>query len=290
MQRNRHLPRLLQAIVLAILLLVISLAVAPVAQAEPSSPDSSAGHLVVNYTDNNIGEPPLLNSTQTTVQGTHTPDGRGCRFPFPDLKLAASQQMIAAQLVSTDYTTCTEAVKIGTPASTSTDNSGMDSASQAATARTAPAAGAKTSAKADADSAATLATGSGSAYFAVRWFDVVGLQVTGTRSNVSWAWNGSCVTASSGSGSYYWRSGTGWLRDSYDAYIYKYCSHSTVRTDAVYKNGAFCWPGTVWNYNYDVEVRAWYNGTLGGSVGSTYTTYPFACPTLHWKQYLVRVT
>jgi hypothetical protein len=274
MRRKRHLPRLLPTIVLAILLLAISLAVAPVAQAQPNSSDSSAGHLVVNYTNDNTGEPPLLNSTQTTLQGTHTSDGLGCQFSFPDLSLAQGQQAVGAQLVSTDYTTCTEVVETGTPATIPTDDSGMDSATQDAASGTATASSADTSAEASPYSATTASSGSGSAYFVVRWFDVVGLKVTGTRSNVSWSWNGSCVTSSSGSATYYWRTGSGWLRDTYGSWIYRYCSHSTVSTDAIYKNGAFCWPGTVWNYNYDVQVRGWYNGTLGGSVGSTYTSVP----------------
>src|SRR5262245_36306454 len=91
-------------------------------------------------------------------------------------------------------------------------------------------------------------------------------------------------------GSHWWRSGSGWTKYSSKAVIYRACSPSTVRTDTTYRNGAFCWPGVVWNVNQDVEVRAWNNGALGGSVGSTYAIYAFACPTLHWKQFLVRVT
>ena len=38
----------------------------------------------------------------------------------------------------------------------------------------------------------------------------------------------------------------------------------------------------------NVELRVWYNSTLGGSVARIWTTYSFACPTLHYHQELRR--
>ena len=277
------------------LIALLPVFVANSGQAQAAIPTTQPRHLVIDYstTDSSSAtsedDIPLTDSYEVTLEGTPSIiEGDACDLPWPELELAPDQQAVAAYLVSIDYTSCNEVVKIGTPTSTFTDYSGMDSATEDPVDGTATVASAKTSPKASPDSATTLY--SSSAYFRVAWYDVVGLKVNEDRSNISWAWDRTCVRASSGSGNWWWRSGTGWSLYSHDAYIYRYCSHTTVRTDATFRNGAFCWPGVVWTYDRDVEVRGWYNGGLGGSVGSTWTSYPFACPTLHWKQFLVRVT
>ena len=50
----------------------------------------------------------------------------------------------------------------------------------------------------------------------------------------------------------------------------------------------FCWPGTVWSYYDNVTVAGRYNGYLVGWVDRTWTTYPFACPTLQYHTQLKR--
>jgi hypothetical protein len=110
-----------------------------------------------------------------------------------------------------------------------------------------------------------------SAYDRVWWKDVVNLKVTETRSNITWGYNGSCTTSVSGSGYWWWRSGTGWLSSSYGKNQSRTCSVAKAWSDATYKNGAFCWPGTVRNYYDSVEVRGWYNS---GCVGAPHRQAP----------------
>lgn len=279
-----------------ILIALLAVLVSNSGQAQAAIPPTQPRPLVADSSTTTTSEDdiPLLNSYEITIQGTQTGLDTGdiytCEFPGPDLDLAPDQQAVAAYLVSVNTSNCTEVVQIGTPASTFTDSSDMDTATQDPIDLTGTGAvsSARTTAKASPDSATTLY--SSSAYFRVAWYDVIGLKVNEDRSNISWSWDRTCVRSSSGSGSWWWRSGSGWSLYSRDAYIYRYCSHTTVQTDATFRNGAFCWPGVVWTYDRDVQVRGWYNGGLGGSVGSTWTKYPFACPTLHWKQFLVRVT
>jgi hypothetical protein len=282
-----------------ILIALLAVLVSNSGQARAAIPPTQPRPLVTesSTTTTSEDEIPLLDSYEITIQGTRT-DGAAvvnipdtsdiytCEFPGPDLELAPDQQAVAAYLVSVDNSNCTEVVQIGTPASTFSDYSDMDTATQDPVdlTGTGMVSSASTTATASRDSAATLY--SSSAYFRVAWYDWLGWKVNEDRSNISWSWDQTCVRSSSGSGSWWWRSGTGWTLYSRDAYIYRYCSHSTVQTDATFRNGAFCWPrGVVWTYYRDVQVRGWYNGGLGGSVGSTWTKYPFDCPTL-----LVRVT
>jgi hypothetical protein len=240
------------------------------AAASGPSASSAQQHLTVVY---RAGEP-LRDSTVRTVAGTPTADG-GCVFRLPSLSLAAGQHAIESRQLSTDFTTCTTAVETGVPTTSSDASSG-------------PALDARSGVTTDSPASGDTILATASAYYRVWWEDVINLRVTETRSNISWGYNGSCTTSVSGYGYWWWRSGTGWLRSSYGKNQSRTCSVAKVWSDATYKNGAFCWPGTVWNYYDNVEVRGWYNGTLGGSVYRTWTTYPFACPTLHWHQQLVR--
>ena len=136
----------------------------------------------------------------------------------------------------------------------------------------------------------TKATGSSSAYYKVWWEDVINLKVTEAKSNISWAYNGSCVTAASGSLDTWWLTASGWSKYSSGSWVTTGCASRKVYSDATFKNAAFCWPGTVWNYYDDVTVQGTATNGLSGWVSSTWTTYPFACPTLHYRTQLTRVT
>ena len=241
----------------------------PAAAAPTASPD---GALVVRY-DN--GQP-LANATVQTVAGTRA-DGGGCAFRPPELSLAPGGTAIQARQIETNFSNCTTKIEIGTPRPEVTPGDGTSERELAKS----------STGKSGQGDVQVLATSS-AGYYKVWWEDVVNIDVHSVKSNVSWVWNGSCTSSSSGSADYWWRSGTGWSKYSSSVYIARSCYQARVYTDTTYRNGAFCWPGTVWSYYDNVTASGRYNGWLYGWVDNTYTTYPFACPTLHFKTELRR--
>ena len=243
----------------------------PAAASPTASPDSA---LIVTY-DN--GQP-LADASVQTVAGSRVADG-GCAFRPAELKLAPGETAVQARQIETNYSDCTTKIETGTPqAAEATPADGTSASEQAKSS-------AVTSGQAD---ASLLAATSSAGYYKVWWEDVVNIDVHSVKSNVSWVWNGSCTSSSSGSADYWWRSGTGWSKNSSSVYIARSCFQARVYTDATYRNGAFCWPGVVWSYYDNVTASGRYNGWLYGWVDSTWTTYPFACPTLHFKTELRR--
>ena len=76
----------------------------------------------------------------------------------------------------------------------------------------------------------TAATYSGSGYERAWFEDVAKLALNEVRSNVSFSYNGSCVTSASGSGYWWWRSGTGWNPPTNKGFwISTTCNNSRVR-------------------------------------------------------------
>lgn len=263
----------------AVLAVVLPLALAAPSQAGDRLYPAGAG--LTDPVDQVVAHengPPLANASIVRVQGRPTGDG-GCTFPVPELKLAPDESAIEARQIETNFTNCTAEVEIGTPLIEDETPEGGTFDSDVSV----PAGAAKAG---DAQIAATSSSG----YYRVYWEDVINLRVHEVKSNISWVWDGTCVTASSGSADYWWLSGTGWLKHSSGSWITRQCASSLVYTDATYKNGAFCWPGTVWSYYDDVRVRGRADGWLLGAVVGTWTTYPFLCPTLHYHTELRRVT
>lgn len=276
MRRSRARNRLL---ILGVLGILATLTLVPdTAAGATTQPSGTADKHVVVTPERDAK--PLLKSTFKTIKGKATVDG-GCSFRFPPLKLGPADTALESRQVSTDFTDCTTVVETGIPVEPSNASSRDEAEGTSDTERIG-----RLEAPRGPGQEAVLAVAS--AYFRVWWEDVINVRVTETRSNITWGYNGTCTTSVSGSGYWWWRSGTGWLRHAYGKNQSRTCSVAKVWSDATYKNGAFCWPGTVWNYYDNVEVRGWYNGTLGGSVARTWTTYPFACPTLHYHQQLRR--
>lgn len=239
-------------------------------------------HLVEFYSDDEL----LLDSSYLTMSGRATEEG-GCEFGFPVLSLGPDENVIHARQVATNFTECTTVIEIGVPLhAEETPNDLVDG-----TGETVEAKAVGRGAKPNLDGGfSTKATGSSSAYYKVWWEDVINLKVTEAKSNISWAYNGSCVTAASGSLDTWWLTATGWSKNSSGSWVTSGCASRTVYSDATFKNGAFCWPGTVWNYYDNVSVKGTATNGLSGWVDSTWTTYPFACPTLHYHTQLTRVT
>ena len=222
-----------------------------------------------------------LNSTKTTISGVRDADG-SCTFQPPGLMLGPGQKAVASRQLSADYTDCTTVVETGTPTVLTSPLPAADVQLDTGTsvAATAPASPTVT------DAAAATHTSQG--YYAVHWWDPPGLRVTGTYSYLRWNWNGSCTSATKGWYYTWWRSGTGWRRDSVSSTRYPACTVTKVRTSATYHNSIFCHGATVRNYVVGAEIRGWNSGGMGGSVQRTYTTYPSVCPHLHWTDQLIK--
>lgn len=221
---------------------------------------------------------PLMDSHSLTMVGRHTKDG-GCEFFYPVLTLERDQVALQARQVSTDFTNCLTVVEIGEPLLIDLDSEQLDGTSQTTLSKPLGQ---------EAKESTSLSSASGN--YKVWWEDIINLDVTSVQSNISWSYDGTCVTSASGSANYWWLTASGWSKNSSSSVITTGCASRVVKSDATYKNGAFCWPGTVWNYYDDVSVQGTKSNGLSGWVTSTYTTYPFACPTLHYKTQLTRVT
>lgn len=216
----------------------------------------------------------LQNSKVETLQGTKLKGG-GCAFKFPGLELGPDESAIESRQLSTNFKECSTVIETGVPTDGQEDSYPLDGTGETETPLV-------PNPKPQQKRAAAGASG----FYRVWWEDVINLKVTEVKSEIAWTFNGTCVTSASGSAYYWWRSGTGWLKDGSNSWISDGCASRAVNTDAVYKNGAFCWPGTVWNYYSDVVVRGRNDGSIGSSLNDTWTTYPFACPTLHYHSEL----
>ena len=219
--------------------------------------------------------PRLLNPTLQTVVGS--PLDGGCLIQPPALELGPLEAAVEQRQLSLDRATCTAVFETGTPETVVTgDEPGGVSETVIA------------DAPRDGRTLSAIAATS-SAYYEVWWEDFVNIDTTKVRSNIAWTWNGSCVTSASGSGYFWWRSGTGWSLVSRSSFITTGCTSRRVYSDAHYRNGSFCWPLPATHTYYDnVTVRGSYNGALAGWVNRTWTTGD--CLPLHRHSKLVRVT
>lgn len=252
----------------------MALLVAPSpASAAPDVPSGDAP-VIVNY----HSDRPLQNATVRTLTGIRAAAG-GCVFSFPKLELAADQTALEARQIQTNFTDCTTKVETGTPLTAADDVAGGASESQSAVTRGRP----------QSDGPAGINATSSSGYYRVWWEDVIHLRVNEVKTNVSWTWDGSCVTASNGSANYWWLTTTGWYKDSSSVFIARSCDNARVYTDAVYKNSSFC-AGTVTTSYNNVTAQGKYSGTLVGWVDGTSTSYPALCPSLHYHTEIRRVT
>lgn len=228
---------------------------------------------------------PLANSTKWLAQGTRA--GALCQFDGPAVALAPNEIAVEVRQIAIDNSNCTTVWERGVPPlseqqKTTGESSAAGLATEANTATT-------TSFEAAADVVALAASGSGSGYEKAWHTDGPGLVVNSLKSNISWAWNGSCVTSSSGSYNTTWRNSTGWEPPyGISSVISRSCANARVTSAATFKNTGFCWPITVYAYYSGIQVTGGFNGGISGGVSQVQTTG--ACLPLyeHWQ--LVRVT
>ncbi len=134
----------------------------------------------------------------------------------------------------------------------------------------------------------TAATYSGSGYERAWFEDVAKLALNEVRSNVSFSYNGSCVTSASGSGYWWWRSGTGWNPPTNKgSWISTTCNNSQVASQADYSNSGFCLGYTSNTHYRGVTVEGRYDGYLFRWVNSWWWN---ACLPFSFHANLVRVT
>lgn len=239
----------------------------------------------------------LVDSRIDTLHGTRDPGG-GCTFEFPILRLGPDETAVEARPVELDFESCDQIIEIGTPPLDSLiqpppeggassvelfdedDQGSVDSAQLATGSR---------------GSAALAASGSATAYYEVRWHDVVHATTTNTRAYLDWSWNGSCVTASDAWGYYWWLALTGWSKVSSSGYKVTSCNNVKSAVNLVhYMNNTFCAPVgvDVDTYVDDSWVRGYYNGSVNGGQVSTWTVEspgnPNSCPNLHYHTVLVK--
>lgn len=256
--------------------LVVGLLAAAVAPAAASSSPrgrlahslSPAASLVAK------NNPRLLDVRHVTVRGTNSHGT--CRFVPPRLTLAPRQKAVEADEISITPANCTSVWQIGTPTRIR-HATGLRSSSVRSHGRHAP----------RGVSPATLYSGSGYEY---AWTtDIVNITLTSDQTNISWAWDNSCVRAASGSARWTWDNVTGWSSPyNNGSWISTNCSYSDVWSQSTFKNGAFCWPSTVYNGYSGVYAEGWYDGSLYGWVNNIW--YNGSCLPLYLHSEIVRVT
>lgn len=80
-----------------------------------------------------------------------------------------------------------------------------------------------------------------SAWHRTRYRDPALLTVTRATTNVTWDYNGSCVTNSWGhTANYYWLVASGWSKTSSSISATRNCSGATTRSNSYFRNSLFC--------------------------------------------------
>jgi len=195
---------------------------------------------------------PLGNARGFVLQGTRTADG-ACHYDYPEVRLPSGVSAWEVRDVAIDPTHCKKIVEEGIPAEPDFTLADGD----------------KRITEAIAESNAVTAVGgeavtsTASGYNWTWWEDVLGIKVNQDRTNISWAYNGTCSGSGSASGEWSWAYGTGWRIVSYGGWEYESCS-----------------------YYYYYYVRAY--GYPSGSIGGTRSTDSVdECAPL-WMHYQVR--
>lgn len=230
----------------------------------------------------------LASSSTVTVAGTRTTDG--CEWETAPLELSASEVAKEARQISADWDTCSSVVEIGVPETASDDPDTADGTAEdvPAVEESPPEECRPWNCSPYGPASASASSGSGSGRYVVWWEDKIHIDVSKTRSHVTWSWNGVCTGSPRGFGSTWWRSGTGWSKLGASAYILPTCSVVRVRANATYKNDSVFCSNVVYNRYRDVTVRGYYDGRLSGFVAGTSATHCDNGPDLHWHARLIR--
>lgn len=240
--------------------------------------DATSRHIIFDH-----HAEPLIDVETMTVDGRSLPgaDG-GCEFGIPALHIDGVG-VREARPTTVDFVTCTATWEIGTPvkaegSEVATGDTGTGPATDAQ----------PRSAEAPATEVLAVAS-SKTASAKVLWHDIVHITTSRLQSNISWSYDGSRITTSSGSYSWYKATATGWFGPYNLSSIISRPSSNMhqVRTSGHFTNpGIFCTAVTVTSYIDDIRVRGYANGSFNGFVDSTWTTespswLAWKCPNLH---------
>lgn len=261
--------------------------------AHPSPAPSSRGSLTADSPSGNErvvrydheGEP-LRDVSQVDIQGRRTADYPvRCEFETPVLRLDGPGT-IEARPRSVDYSDCSAIWEVGVPLADSGEHLVENSVLPAAL----EPGDAGRGLEVDQKPLLLAASSSKSASGKVIWHDIVHLTTTRLQSNISWTYNGSQITSSTGSWNYYKLTATGW-QGPFNTSSYIGRPSNTmhyVRTSGTFVNpGVFCSQITVTTYVVNVRVLAYANGSADATVDNTWTTeepswLAWGCPNLHY--------
>jgi hypothetical protein len=253
--------------------LIVALAAVPAIATGPANaattsvrpqPHQQAGAYSVMY------RPHLLNVVYRTIHGKPGADG-SCGFAPPKLKLAPGSKAVEADEISVNYHKCISTWQVGTPTKLALPG-GRGYSSRTT--------------RVGHSLAANLTSSSG--YERAWTTDIINITLTSDQSNISWAWDNTCVRSASGSATWTWHSSTGWSSPyNNGAWISTNCSYSDVWSQASFSDSSFCWPfGTVYSNYSGVYAEGWYDGSLYGWVNSM--SYSNSCAPLYRLVELMR--
>lgn len=286
---DRFRSRLTSAILTVLVLLsATALQSQVLQQSENPMLNAPGDHHVVFYPQ----QAPLLGTRLLTLKGQPTGTG-GCEFALPVLTLGPEQEAVQARQISTDYTDCITVIEIGTPIGEAPDpleqTEGTTETLEALP-EGGPEGGVDLVPPGGLRRELAPVIQTSSAYYRVWWEDIFNIRVNEAKSNIAWSYDGSCVTSASGSLSPYWFTTSGWTKTYSGVWITNGCASRKVYSVAIYKNGAFCWPGDVFTYYNNVTVQGTATNGLSGWYDATWTDSPIGCPPLHFHTELRRVT
>jgi len=211
----------------------------------------------------------FFNSHLETIQGTWAGVDT-CDFSVPPLVLPRGRAgPIERRQIAVDTRTCTTTVEIGTPLTTPASMSGGKSQPITNRANEDPGGG-----------------GGGyttrSASYEIIWYDAVEIALDDTRANLTWKYNGSCAVFVSGSGYWWWNTGTGWNLDSGSAWrTYDGCNYEETHASGYFSNTSFCgW--RVETHVQDISIRGWYTSAQSGHINGDISYSWTSCFPLHW--------
>lgn len=104
-----------------------------------------------------------------------------------------------------------------------------------------------------------------SAWFKSVWEDPIQLDVNSVQVNLTWTWNGSTVTSSSGHVvTWGWYTPTGWYRDSYSSSAARYANYAMTRGSGFFKNWAWGDDSLLtWTSHDQTTIYGYANGSIG---------------------------
>lgn len=226
---------------------------------------------------------PLADVETIVVEGRSVPgESGGCEFGIPALHIDGVGAR-EARPSTVDFATCSATWEVGTPP----ENVGYEGAADDT--GSGPATEAQPQSRDVPPAEFLVAASSKTASAKVLWHDIVHITTSRLQSNISWSYDGSRITSSSGSYSWYKATATGWFGPYDLSSVISRPSNNMheVRTSGHFTNpGIFCTGVTVTSYIDDIRVRGYANGSFDGFVDSTWTTespswLAWKCPNLH---------